>query len=454
MRMKRYTLLFLFAVLLVSPIISFSLRSVMAETTSVKTDSVVADTLSRADSLVPEALVEKMVIDGPIGTVVSDRVTSAVKRCQEDGAEMLVIFLDTPGGFTEATWDIIKTILNSPVPVCVYIAPPGARAASAGVYITYAANFAAMAPSTNIGAAHPVSGQGEKIDSIMNEKVTNDAVAQIKATAQRRGRNIEWAEQAVRQSVSIPDQEALQLHVVDFVAKDIDDLLAQIDGKQTETPNGIRTMHLKKYRVETIKESFIRRFLEVVTNPNIAFILMSLGGMGILIELYNPGAILPGVVGAICLILAFYAFQTLPINYAGVALIVLAVILFIAEIKVVSHGILTVGGLVALFFGGLMLIDTADPSMAISKSVLLTVVLCVGTAVGLASYLVIKAAKRQPFIGNEGLVGKTGHVRNEGLVYIEGALWKAECEQPLTKGDAVEVVKVDGLTLKVKKVNL
>ena len=452
MRIKRYIYLFLFAFLLVSPIVSFSLRSSMADTLTANEDSTVVDTVMPAANAESQALVETMDIDGPIGTVVSDRIKSAVKKCDEDHAELLVIYLDTPGGFTESTWDIIKTILNSPVPVCVYIAPSGSRAASAGVYITYAANFAAMAPSTNIGAAHPVGAQGQKIDSIMNEKITNDAVAQIKATAQRRGRNIEWAEKAVRQSVSIPDQEALKLHVVDFVAPDLDSLLAQINGRQTETPNGLRTMHLKRYRVESIKESFIRRLLEVVTNPNIAFILMSLGGLGVLLELYHPGAILPGVVGAICLILAFYAFQTLPINYAGVALIVLAAILFIAEIKVVSHGILTIGGLVSLFFGGLMLIDTADPSMEISRALLLTVVICVGIAVGLASYLVIKAAKRQPFIGNEGLVGKTGHIRDDGMVYIEGALWKIECDQPVAKNDPVEVLSVDGLTLKVKKI--
>ncbi len=452
MRMKRSIILFLFAFLFVSPIISFSLRSLKADTLTSKEDSTVADTGSMHESTGATALVETMTIDGPIGTVVSDRIKSAVEKCVKDDAALLVIYMDTPGGFTESTWDIIKTILNSQVPVCVYIAPSGSRAASAGVYITYAANFAAMAPSTNIGAAHPVGAQGEKIDSIMNEKITNDAVAQIKATAQRRGRNIEWAEKAVRQSVSIPDQEALKLHVVDFVAPDLDSLIALINGRETETPNGNRTMHLSKYRVEPIKESFIRRFLEVVTNPNIAFILMSIGGLGVLLELYNPGAILPGVVGAICLILAFYAFQTLPINYAGVALIVLAAILFIAEIKVVSHGILTIGGLISLFFGGVMLIDTADPSMEISKSVLLTVVLCVGAAVGLASYLVIKAAKRRPFIGNEGLVGKIGHVKDDGFVYVEGALWKALSDERLEKDDAVEVLSVDGLTLKVKKI--
>jgi len=408
-----------------------------SDTTQVQTNSV---------------LVYKMIIDGPIGAVTAERISDVIKISEHNNTELLIIFLDTPGGFTKPTWSICKSILNSNVPVCVYIAPSGARAGSAGVYITYSANFAAMAPSTNIGAAHPVAGSGQKIDSVMNEKITNDAVAQIKASAEKRGRNAKWAEEAVRHSVSIPDKEALKLHVIDFRANNLADLLAQIDGKITDIPSGKKTMSLKKYRVVEVKPTFIQKILAIITSPDIAFILMSIGGLGVLLELYNPGSILPGVVGVISLILAFYAFQTLPINYAGLSLIILAVILFIAEIKIVSHGLLTIGGLISFFFGGLMLINTSDPNLQISKSILITVVVCIGIIVTIASWLVIKASHRKPFIGNKEMVGKIAEVRSKDLVYVNGALWKIQCDEELVKGDQVEILAVDKLTLIVKKI--
>ncbi|MCK4574698.1 MAG: nodulation protein NfeD, partial [candidate division Zixibacteria bacterium] len=350
------------------------------------------------------------------------------------------------------TWSICKNMLNSYVPVCIYIAPSGARAGSAGVYMTYAAHFAAMAPSTNIGAAHPVAGDGKEIDSVMNEKVTNDAVAQIRAAAEKRGRNAEWAEKAVRESVSITDNEALEIKVIDLRADNLDDLLAQLDGREAEVPSGKKVMDLGNPEVEKIEATLAQKVLEIISEPEIAFILMSIGGLGIMLELYNPGSILPGVVGVISLLLAFYAFQTLPINYAGLALLLLGVILFIAEIKVVSHGILTIGGLISFFFGGLMLIDTVDPNLQISKSVLITVVACIGVVVALASWLVIKAARHRPFIGNEGLIGKIAEVRGGNMVYVDGALWKIATDVHLNQGEKVEVVAVDSLTLKVKKI--
>ncbi|NOY88878.1 MAG: nodulation protein NfeD [FCB group bacterium] len=443
---KIFKVIFL-SLYLCSVIILFSCSVVNAEDAT-KTDSLNFDTTQARTSPV---LVYKMVIDGPIGAVTAERVGDAVKIAEDNNAELLVIFLDTPGGFTKPTWTICKQILNSSVPVCVYIAPSGARAGSAGVYITYSANFAAMAPSTNIGAAHPVAGSGQKIDSVMNEKITNDAVAQIKAAAEKRGRNAQWAEDAVRHSVSIPDKEALKLNVINFRAKNMADLLAQIDGKITDVPSGEKTMSLKKYRVVEVKPTFIQKFLEIITSPDIAFILMSIGGLGVLLELYNPGSILPGVVGVISLVLAFYAFQTLPINYAGLSLIILAVILFIAEIKIVSHGLLTIGGLISFFFGGLMLINTSDPNLQISKSILITVVACIGIIVSIASWLVIKASRRKPFIGNEEMVGKIAEVRSKDLAYIDGALWKIQCDEELVKGDQVEILAVNKLTLKVKK---
>jgi len=410
------------------------------------------DSIDEEAPLAP-SLVYMMTIDGAIGTVTDDRIAEAIETAEDNGAELLVIFLDTPGGFTKPTWSICKKILNSHVPVCMYIAPSGARAGSAGVYMTYSAHFAAMAHSTNIGAAHPVSGMGEKVDSVMNEKITNDAVAQIRAAAQKRGRNAEWAEKAVRESVSITDKEALELNVIDIRAENLEDLLNQLDGKEAELPTGKKKVSTKGAITEEIKTSFIHRVLQVITQPDIALILFSIGGLGIVLELYNPGAILPGVVGAISLILAFYAFQTLPINYAGLALIILAMILFIAEIKIISHGLLTVGGLISFFLGGMMLVDTVDPSLQVSKSVLITLVICVGVAVMLAGWLVLKAARRQPFVGQEGMVGKIAEVRPNGLVYVDGALWKATSDEELEVGSKVEIVSVDKLTLKVKRMD-
>lgn len=452
MRLRHIIVLTLAGFLMVSPIISMAIRAGVdtADTTwdTVPTPGEVSEEPERR-----RPLVYVMTIDGAIGAVTADRIDEAINKVDNSDAELLVIRLDTPGGFTRPTWTICKSIMNSPIPVAVYIAPSGSRAGSAGVYITYSSHFAAMAPSTNIGAAHPVSGSGENIDSVMNEKITNDAAAQIRAAAERRGRNADWAERAVRESVSITDTEALDSNVVDIRAANIDDLLDQIHGRKTKMPHGEQVMYLKNARVKKIKTSWIHQFLEVVTQPDIAFILFSIGGLGIMLELYNPGAILPGVVGAICLILAFYSFQTLPINYAGVALILLSVILFIAEVKIVSHGLLTIGGLISLFLGGLMLIDTVDPDLKVSMSVLITVVACVGLAVGIAGWLVVKAARSQPTTGYEGLVGKTAEVRQPDLVYLHGALWKAVSadESSLEKGDKVEVVGVDDLTLKVRK---
>jgi membrane-bound serine protease (ClpP class) len=415
-------------------------------------DSVTAEN-DTTEAIHPTAapLVYTMTVDGAIGTVTDTRVAEAIETAEENNAALLVIYLDTPGGFTKPTWSICKRILNSNVPVCVYIAPSGARAGSAGVYMTYSAHFAAMAPSTSIGAAHPVAGGGQKVDSVMNEKITNDAVAQIRAAAQKRGRNAEWAEKAVRESVSITDKEALELNVIDIRAENLDDLLKQIDGRETDLPQGRKKVKVAGARVEHIAISFIHKFLRLITQPDIAFILFSIGGLGIVLELYNPGSIFPGVVGAISLLLSLYAFQTLPINYAGLALIILAIILFIAEIKIISHGLLTIGGLISFFLGGMMLIDTVDPSLKISKSVLLTVVICIGVAVLMAGWLVYKAARSKPFIGQEGLVGKIGEVRSNGFVYVDGALWKAVSDEPLEVGDRVEVLSVDKLTLKVKK---
>ncbi|RKX21493.1 MAG: nodulation protein NfeD [Candidatus Zixiibacteriota bacterium] len=447
-------ILVLLCFFLVSPIISFTIKSAIAE------DTIPSDSTNLGDSIIDsiedkqkESLVYTLKIEGAIGTVTDDRIEQAIKQSVADNASLLVIYLDTPGGFTKPTWSINKKILNSGVPICIYIAPSGARAGSAGVYMTYASHFAAMAPSTNIGAAHPVSGGGQEVDSIMNEKITNDAVAQIKAAAEKRGRNSEWAEKSVRESVSITDNEALELNVINFRAENLEDLLSQINGKEIELPKGKVVVHLENAKTKDLGISWIHAILEIITQPDIAFILFSVGSLGIMLELYNPGSIFPGVVGAISLILAFYSFQALPINYAGVALILLAIFLFIAEIKIISHGLLTIGGLISFFLGGLMLIDTVDPSLQISMSVLITVVVVVGLAVVGATWLVIKAARNKPFIGIEGMAGKIAEVRKNGLVYVDGALWKAESNDSLVVGEKVEVISLDKLILKVKKIN-
>jgi len=428
--------------------------------------AVAGQTLGQTDSIPPvdtaapavepaeiRPLVYTMTITGAIGAVTAERVTEALAMADEDGAELLVIMLDTPGGLTESTWIITKAILNSEVPVCVYIAPLGATAGSAGVYITYSAHFAAMVPTANIGAAHPVSASGEKIDSVMNEKVTHDAAAKIRATAEKWGRNAKWAERAVRESVSLTAHEALDSNVVDIIAPDIDSLLAQIDGRETQLPYGAKKMSLAGAEVEEINPTFAQKVLQLVTKPEILLLLFSLGSLGIVVELYNPGAIFPGVVGAICLILAFYGMQTLPINIAGLALIILAIALWIAEIKVISHGLLFVGGLVSFFFGGLMLVDSVDPALKMSLSFLITLTIGLAIIFGLVIWLIIKVHRRGVTVGREVMAGKIAQVKTKDLVYVDGALWKVESDEELVPGTKVEIVSVNGLVLRVKKLS-
>ncbi|MCH8028137.1 MAG: nodulation protein NfeD [candidate division Zixibacteria bacterium] len=450
-KLSRVSLLF-FAFLFVIPFISITIQFALAQDTTKPKDTLLSDTVKEAEKLLP-AKVYVLKIDGAIGAVTDERIEQAIELAEDEGAELLVVTLNTPGGFSNATRSICSNFLNSKVPVCVYVSPSGAHAGSAGVYMTYAAHIAAMAPTTNIGSAHPVGGSGEKIDSIMNEKVTNDAVAQIRAYAQKRGRNEEWAEKVVRESVSITDKDALEINVIDVIARDIDDLLEQLNGREIELTYGKKTLALENREIEEIETSFAHKILEIITQPNIAFMLMSIGGLGIMLELYNPGSIFPGVVGAISLILAFYAFQTLPINFAGLALVLLAALLFIAEIKIISHGLLTVGGVISLFFGGLMLIDTVDPALGISMPFLISMVIFVGAVVFLVTWLVIKAQKNRPIVGNEGLIGQTGEVRKSGYVYVGGALWKIDAAEEYETGSKVEITAVDGLKLKVRKLN-
>jgi len=433
-------------------VLSFS--AAYADTTTI--DSLLDDSLYvQSEENDGPSLVVILTIDGAIGTVTADRVIDAVAQAEEEHADLLLIKMDTPGGFVSAVWPITKAIMNSNVPVAVYIAPAGSKAASAGVYITYAAHIAAMAPGCNIGAAHVVAGGGQEIDSVMSDKIMNDAVASLRAMAERHGRNADWAEEAARQSVSITSTEALEENVINFVAEDVDDLLRQIDGTEVNTVFGKKVVRIKNPITENIKITFIQSFLDIISSPNIVFILFSLGGLGLVMELYNPGSILPGVVGGICIILAFYGMRTLPINYAGVLLLVFAIILFVLEIKIVSYGLLTVGGVISMIIGGMMLIDTADPDLRISRSIIIAVALVIGGFVLLAFTLAYKARVSKPTTGSEGLVGETGIVKSKidinGYVAVAGELWEAVADEVIEEGKQIEVVEVKNLKLKVRK---
>jgi membrane-bound serine protease (ClpP class) len=394
--------------------------------------------------------------DGIINPVSSELFTTAIRHAEESGAEALIIQLDTPGGLDTSMRDIIKSMIASEVPIVVYVAPSGSRAASAGVFITLAAHFAAMAPGTNIGAAHPVAMGGGQMDEEMKRKVENDAAAYIRSLAERRGRNAEWAEKAVRESVSITEQEAVKLKIVDLVANDLPELIKKIDGQTVTTVKGKRVLSTSDAAVIQNPIGFRLRILKTISDPNVAYILMLVGVTGLIAELYSPGAVLPGVVGAISLILAFYAFQTLPINYAGLLLIGLAMLLFVAEAFVPSFGVLGLGGITALLIGSLMLIDTDVPGVGISLQVILATI-----GIALVFFLVfiriaLRAQRGRPVTGREGLVGEVGVALRDlspsGTVRVHGEIWQAESNEPISKGEEVQVLKVVGLKLQIKKV--
>jgi len=394
--------------------------------------------------------VARVTIDMAIGPVSAKVISAAVDRALEENRDLLVIELNTPGGLDESMRLICRKLLNSDIPVAVFVAPSGARAASAGLFITYAAHIAAMAPGTNIGAAHVVN-MGGQMDSVMTEKVQNDAVAYITAIAKKRGRNVEWATRAVLESVSIDAEQALDSNVVDIVARDFRDLIDKIDGREVTVTEGVDTLHVKDDAVTVYEMSFKDRFLTVVTNPTIAFILFNLGWMGLLLELYNPGTLVPGIVGGICLIMAFFAFQQLPINYAGLGLILFAILLFILEVKIVSHGLLAIGGVIAMLLGSLLLIDSPAPYLQISLVVILATVGAIAAFFLFVIAFAIRAHKRKVTTGREGIVGAVGVVRDFQMVFVLGELWRAECAEPLEKGDRVRVLAVEDMKIKVEK---
>jgi membrane-bound serine protease (ClpP class) len=390
---------------------------------------------------------------GTVNPAMSGFISSYIDEAAKEKAELLVIQLDTPGGLDTSMRSIVQKIIASEVPVAVYVSPSGARAASAGVFITIAAHVAAMSPGTNIGAAHPVA-MGEKMDKTMSEKAENDAAAYIKSLAEKRGRNVEWAEKAVRKSVSITEKEALETNIIDLIAPDVKTLLEKIDGKVVETSLGRRTLKTAGAVVKYKEMNLRHKILDFLSDPNVAYLLMMLGFYGIFFELTNPGAIFPGVIGAMSLIIAFYSFQTLPVNYAGVLLIVVGIVLFILEVKITSFGLLTIGGLISMFIGSMMLFESPLPFFKVSLKVILPAVIATAIFFSLTVWLALKAYRRKPTTGAEGLIGLEGTARTaidkEGMVFVHGELWRAWSDAPIEAGAKVIVEKMEDLKLKVR----
>jgi membrane-bound serine protease (ClpP class) len=400
----------------------------------------------------PVSIIE---MDGAIGPITVRLLNAALERARAEHAQALVIELNTPGGLERSMRSMVQSILSSEIPVIVYVTPAGARAASAGVFITMAGHVSAMAPATNIGAAHPVAVGGQ-MDKEMVKKVESDAAAFARTIATERGHNVDWAEKAVRSSVSATEREAVKLKVVDLIADNVPDLLAKVDGRVVKTSKGMVTLHTRDAPVKRIEVRFRDRFLALISDPNVAYILMMVGMLGIFFELSTPGAVLPGVIGGISLILAFFAFQSLPVNWAGLLLILFGLVLLVIDIKVTSHGVLTVGGIVAMVLGSLMLYDVPESGLRVSWFVLLPTV---GATAGLVMVAIgagLRALSRPLTTGAAGMVGHTGVVRTaidpEGQVLVDGELWRAVTpDGPVPAGERVQIVSIDGLTLTVTR---
>lgn len=392
-------------------------------------------------------------VDGTVNPALADYIVKGIEQAEEKSATCVIIRMDTPGGVVTTTKTIIKAMVNAKVPVVVYVAPSGSSASSAGALITVAADVAAMAPGTNIGAAHPVAGGGQEIGAAMSEKIINDLTAYIRGIAVRKGRNAQWIEQAIRESVSITAKEALEIGVIEIVADSLPDLLKKLDGRKIQKEGRSYVLNTSDAHVERVMPGLRFKILDVVANPNIAYLLMMIGGIGIMMELYNPGMIFPGVVGGICLLLSFFALQVLPVNYVGILLMILAVILFIAEIKVVSYGLLSVGGIVSLTLGSVMLFESGEDAMRVSWSIIVPTVAAVSAFFIFALGLVVRAWMRQPLTGTQGLVGELGvavtDIDKEGKVAIHGEYWNARSDQRIPKGSKVRVASVEGLHIKV-----
>jgi membrane-bound serine protease (ClpP class) len=427
-------------------------------------------------------------INGMINPATLDYIRTGIEKAESGSADALIILLDTPGGLLNSTKEIVKLMLNSPVPVVVYVSPKGASATSAGVFITLAANIAAMAPGTSIGAAHPVSlspsneepGKKEEPDTskeknkkgektggteesgdsdndIMGEKLENYASSFIESIAEERGRNVEWAEEAVRKSSSVTSTEALEKHVIDLIAPDLESLIKDINGRKVKLPGGEKVLRTGNPEITRIAMNSKQKLIDILSTPDIAFLLLSLGSLGLLLEFYNPGLIFPGVAGAICLLMGFVSFQILPFNYAGIALLLLGIALFISEIYVTSYGFLTLGGIISFALGAILLFDTPESDVRVGFDVVIASTLAFGLFFAYVIFYLIKAQRLSPQMGYEGLIGKEGSAVSEihaaGKVYIDGEYWDAVSDEPVRKGDRVAVVEaLKGFRLKVKKI--
>jgi membrane-bound serine protease (ClpP class) len=396
-------------------------------------------------------------VDGAIGPASRDFIRRLIAEAVAVRAECVVIRMDTPGGLSASMRDIIQDIMGSDVPVVVYVSPSGARAASAGALIALASHVAAMAPGTNIGAAHPVplgGGAGGEKDETMDEKITHDAAAYSRSIAKQRGRNVEWAEKIVRESISSTADEALEEGVIDLVVEDLGTLLEEIDGREVDVPGRKITLATAGAVVEEIHLSWRERFLSKISDPNIAYLLMLLGVFGIIFELQNPGAIFPGVIGIISILLATFALQILPVNYVGLALIILAVVLFLLETQIASAGLLTVGGVVSMLIGSIMLIDSPLPFMKVSLKVIIPSVLFTAAFFMFAVGIGLRAQRRKVSTGAGGLKGEAGVaksvVHEKGSVFVHGEFWNAYSDHEIAEGSNVEVVAVEGMKLKVR----
>ena len=406
----------------------------------------------------PNSPIYLLQLNGMINPITSQYVVGGIEDAEAEGAECLILQLDTPGGLDTSMRDIIRKMLNSTIPIIVYVSPSGGRAASAGVFITLASNIAAMAPGTNIGAAHPVAMGAEEIDEEMKAKMVNDAAAYIKSIAEKRGRNVQWAEKAVRESVSITEQEAIEIGVIEFIANDVEELIEIIDGVRVTTASETKTLKTKGAEIIPVKMTFKDLFLHSLTNPNIAYILLFLGIYGILGEFSNPGSFFPGIVGGISLILAFVAFQSIPINYGGFILIIFGIVLFVLEIYTPTFGVLTAGGVTSLVLGSFMLSKSTAPFLRISLGLIIAMSLATTAFFVFALSKGIKIQWKKPLTGREGLIGKVGIAKTaldpDGTIFIHGERWQASTEgESIKEGEEVEVLEVKGLNLIVKKYN-
>jgi membrane-bound serine protease (ClpP class) len=398
-------------------------------------------------------------VNDGINPSTAEYIEQGIETAQKEQAQCLIIHLNTPGGLLTSTRNIVTSIMQSEVPVVVYVSPTGAHAGSAGTFITLAANIAAMAPGTNIGAAHPVDMQG-KSDAVMNEKVINDASAFIRTIAEKRGRNVKWADDAVRTSVSITEAEALEKNVIDIVADNTNDLLAKLDGKEVQVDGITKTLHTKNATVQSLEMGFFQKVLSRLSDPNISYIIMMLGFYGLIFELFSPGAIFPGIIGVICLILAFYSMSSMPVNYAGLGLIIFGIILYLLEIKVVSHGLLAIGGTVSVLLGSMILFRTSpvENYVSLSWSVIISVTVFSALFFLFLITMGLKAQKSKVASGVNTMIGLTAQTLSSldpyGQVKVSGQIWKANSLSGfIAENKKVTIKEVKDLTLYVSPSN-